>query len=135
MKSILTVIVVSVLIAGVMAAASAEDVLDLSTLNKKPVLETIALPQVSPNMPSISPTALAGNEKKEVLDLSTLGKKAKSAVSATQITGANPVTITPMFSVRNTNMTTIASTVFTLPLAISANASVYTPPIAIFGGA
>jgi Fanconi anemia group M protein len=28
-----------------------------------------------------------------------------------------------------------AGTVFTLPLAISASASVYTPPIAIFGGA
>jgi hypothetical protein len=135
MKSILTVIVVSVLMAGVMATASATDVLDLSTLNKKPALETIALPQVSPNMPSISPTALAGNENKEVLVLSTLGRKAKLNVSPTMITGANPVTITPMFSVKNANVTTKAGTVFTLPLAVSANASVYTPPIAIFGGA
>jgi hypothetical protein len=135
MKSILIVIVVSVLMAGVMATASATDVLDLSTLNKKPVLETIALPQVSPNMPSVAPTALAGDEKKEVLDLSTLGKKAKLNVSATLITGANPITVTPMFAVKNTNLTTKAGTVFTLPLAISAKASVYTPPIAIFGGA
>ena len=135
MKLILTVIVVSVFLAGVMSLASAADVLDLSTLNKKPILETIALPQVSPNMPTIAPIALAGDEKKEVLDLSTLGRKAELNVSATLIKGANPVTITPMFAVKNTNVTTRAGTVFTLPLAISANASVYTPPIAIFGGA
>ena len=135
MKLILSVIVVSVFLAGVMSLASAADVLDLSTLNKKPILETIALPQVSPNMPTIAPIALAGDEKKEVLDLSTLGRKAELNVSATLIKGANPVTITPMFAVKNTNVTTRAGTVFTLPLAISANASVYTPPIAIFGGA
>jgi hypothetical protein len=135
MKLILTVIVVSVFLAGVMSLASAADVLDLSTLNKKPILETIALPQVSPNMPSIAPIALAGDEKKDVLDLSTLGRKAELNVSATLIKGANPVTITPMFAVKNTNVTTKAGTVFTLPLAISAKASVYTPPIAIFGGA
>jgi hypothetical protein len=48
--------------------------------------------------------------------------------------GANPVTITPSFAIKNTNITTEAGTVFTLPQAISAGPSVYTLPIAIFGG-
>jgi hypothetical protein len=136
MKLILTVFVVSVLLAGVMATASAAEVMDLSTINKKPTLEPVALPQVSPNMPTIAATSLQGNVKKKVLDLSTLGKKASLNVTTDMIKGSSPITITPMFSIRNANVTTtIASTVFTLPLGISANPSVYTPPIAIFGGA
>jgi hypothetical protein len=85
-------------------------------------------------MPTIAPTALGNNETRKVLDLSTLGKKTKS-VAATEIKGATPVTVTPMFSVKNKNVTTEASTVFTMPQAVSSNATVYTPPIAIFGGA
>ena len=134
MKLIFAVFVVSVLLAGVLATANAEDALDLSTLDKKPSLEPVALPQVSSNMPTEAPTSPAGNEKK-VLDLSTLGKKAESTEGAILIKGPNPITVTPMFSVKNVNLTTKAGTVFTLPLAISASASVYTPPIAIFGGA
>ncbi len=135
MKSILTVFVVTVFLAGIMALASAADVVDLSTLNKKSSLEAISLPQLSPNMPTIAPTALGSNMKSNVVDLSTLGKKAQSNVTATMITGAAPVTITPMFAVMNTNTNSEAGTVFTLPQAISPTASVYTPPIAIFGGA
>ena len=89
MKLILTVFVVSVLLAGVMAHGQRPDVLDLSTLNKKPTLETIGLPQVSPTMPTIAPTALGGNVKSEVLDLSTLGKKKATSVSATTISGCD----------------------------------------------
>jgi hypothetical protein len=136
MRLAFTVIAVSVLLAGVMAMASAEDALDLSTLNKKPTIDAVSLPQVSPNMPSIAPTALSGNEDKNVLDLSTLGKKAaRSSVASTTIQSSNPITLTPMFSIKNANMTVKAATVFTLPQAISANPSVYTPAIAIFGGA
>ncbi len=135
MRLILTAFVVAVLLAGVMAEASAAGVLDLSTLNKKPTQQAISLPQVSPTMPTISPTALGGNVNIQVADLSTLGKKISSTVAATVIKGANPVTITPGFAVKNTNITAEAGTVFTLPQAISASPSVYTPPIAIFGGA
>ena len=136
MKLILTIFVVSVLLAGVMAMASAQDVLDLSTLNKKPHLQPVNLPQLSPTMPTTPATALGGNVKGEVLDLSTLGKK-KTSVPATIIQGATAITVTPNFAItRNeTTLTGEANTVFTLPQAISANASVYTPPIAIFGGA
>lgn len=134
MKLILTIFVVLVLLAG-MSMASAAGVLDLSTLNKNTTKQTIALPQVSPTMPTIAPKALGGNVESNVLDLSTLGKKVQSKVSATLIKGPTPITVTPMFSVKNTNITTEAGTVFTLPQAISANPTVYTPPIAIFGGA
>ena len=135
MKLILTIFVITVLLAGVIAAASAADVLDLSTLGKKTSIPAISLPQVSANMPTIAPTALGGNVKRNVLDLSTLGKKASLNKAATVIKGPTPVTITPMFATRNANVTNQAGDVYTLPQAISANASVYTPPIAIFGGA
>ena len=135
MKLILTVFVITVLLASVAVTASAADVLDLSTLGKKPSREPVSLPQLSPTMPTIAPTALGGSSRVDVLDLSTLGKKAQTDVSATMIKGASPVTVTPMFAVKNTNLTNQAGSVFTLPQAISANPSVYTPPIAIFGGA
>jgi hypothetical protein len=135
MKLILTVFAITVLLASVAVTASAADVLDLSTLGKKPSREPVSLPQLSPTMPTIAPTALGGSSRVDVLDLSTLGKKAQTDVSATMIKGASPVTVTPMFAVKNTNLTNQAGSVFTLPQAISANPSVYTPPIAIFGGA
>lgn len=135
MKLILTVFVVTVFLAGVMAAASAADVLDLSTLGKKPSMQAVSLPQVSQNMPTIAPNALGGNVKSNVLDLSTLGKKSVLNATTTVIKGAAAVTITPMFAIKNGNAGNQAGSVRTLPQAISASASVYTPPIAIFGGA
>jgi len=135
MKLILTIFVITVLLAGVIATASAADVLDLSTLGKKASIPAISLPQVSANMPTIAPTALGGNVKENVQDLSTLGKKASLNIAATVIKGPGPVTVTPMFATRNSNASNQAGSVYTLPQAISANASVYTLPIAIFGGA
>jgi len=158
MKMILTVFVVSAILASVLATASAEGVLDLSTLGKNtaqqatalpqlsPTMPTAtseanttqqvtALPQVSPAMPTTAPLTLGGNVKTNVLDLSTLGKKQVTPLAnMTMIKGPNPTTVTPMFSIRNANITTVASTIFTLPQAVGSN-EVYTPPIAIFGGA
>lgn len=137
MKLILTVFVVSVLLVGVTAMAGAQEVLDLSTLNKKPSLQPINLPQLSPTMPTIPATALGGNVKTEVLDLSTLGKKVQTSVPATVIKGAAATTVTPSFAIKRneTALSSEANTVFTLPQAIRGSPSVYTPPIAIFGGA
>jgi hypothetical protein len=129
------ILIVTVLLASVAVTASAADVLALSTLGKKSSIEAVSLPRLSPTMPTIAPTSLGGSLKSNVLDLSTLGKKALLNVSTTMITGASPVTITPMFAIKNSNVTNQAGAVYTLPQAISANASVYTPPIAIFGGA
>jgi hypothetical protein len=135
MKLILTLFVVTVLLASIAVTASAADVLELSTLGKKTSMEAVSLPRLSPTMPTIAATSLGGNLKSDVLDLSTLGKKALLNVNTTMIKGPTPVTITPMFAVKNTNVTNQAGSVFTLPQAISATTSVYTPPIAIFGGA
>ena len=136
MKSILTIFAASAFLLGIMAAASAADVIELSTLGKKPQVDAISLPQLSPTMPTIAPAALGSDITSNVMDLSTLGKKVVSTVPATTIKGATPITITPMFAVRNTNTSNVAgSTVFTLPQAVSSGNSVYTPPIAIFGGA
>jgi len=135
MKLILTVFIVTVLLASAAITASAADVKELSTLGQKASVEAVSLPKVSPTMPTIAPTALGGNVNTAVNDLSTLGRKAALNVSTATIKGASPVTITPMFAVKNANSTNLAGSVVTLPQAISANASVYTPPIAIFGGA
>jgi hypothetical protein len=135
MKFILTVLVVSALMAGMLANASAQNVLDLSTKGNKGNIEPIALPKLSPTLPTTPPTALGGNVETNVLSLSTLGKKAATSIPATAIMGATPITVTPSFSIVNKNVTAEANTIFTLPQAVAANPIVYTPPIAIFGGA
>ena len=135
MKSILTIFAAIVFLSSIIAVASAADVLDLSTINKTSNANAITLPQLSPTMPTIAPTNLGGNVKSNVMDLSTLGKKVESIAPATVIKGATPVTITPMFAVKNANTGNLGGTVFTLPQAVSSGASVITPTIAIFGGA
>ena len=135
MKLILSVFVVSVLLLGVATMANAADVLDLSTLNKKPVMDVVQLPRLSPTLPTTPATTLGGDVNGNVLDLSTLGKKAALNVTATNIRGASPITVTPMFAVKNENVSNQAGSVYTLPQAISSGTIVYTPPFAIFGGA
>jgi hypothetical protein len=135
MRLVLTVLVVSALLACTLATASAVDVVDLSTLGKKPTIQPIALPQLSPTMPTIPPTLVGGTAKPALVDLSTLGKKLTPSMPTTVIKGPTPVTVTPSFSITNMNITGMASTVFTMPEAITANPTVWTPPIAIFGGA
>lgn len=135
MKVTLTIIVVSMLLAGVLVAAGADGVIDLSTLGKKS-MDTVSIPVLSQNMPGLLATYLGENSSPQVIDLSTLGKKTvESTAAPVMITGPTPITITPMFAIKNKNITTEANTVFTLPQAVAANSTVYTPPIAIFGGA
>jgi hypothetical protein len=137
MKAILTVSVVLMLFAGVIAVAGADGVLDLSTLGKKQNSEPVVLPQLTPTMPTNYTTSYLGAQTtRAVLDLSTLGKKKlATVVPGVTIKGPTPITITPGFSIRNANITTEANTIFTLPQAISGNTTIYTPPFAIFGGA
>lgn len=136
MKAILMISVVLMLLAGAIAAAGADGALDLSTLGKRSV-EPVALPRLTPTMPTSYDTNYLGSQTaKPVLDLSTLGKKkAAFAVPGVTLKGPIPITITPSFSIRNANITTQANTIFTLPQAISGNTTLYTPPFAIFGGA
>ena len=119
MKSILTAVVAIVFLSSIIAAASAADVLDLSTINKKSKASVLTLPQISPTMPTIAPTALGGDVESNVMDLSTLGKKIEPAVPATVIKGASPITVTPMFAVKNADAGNLGGTVFTLPQAVS----------------
>lgn len=138
MKILLTVIVISMLFAGVLAAAGADGVLDLSTLGKKNT-EAINIPATSLGTSNVPATQLGGKTtttQTQALDLSTLGRKrAESTVPPVVIKGPSPITVTPMFSIKNSNITTEAGTVITLPQAVGANNTVYTAPIAIFGGA
>jgi len=129
MKTILTITVILVLFAGIIAATAADGVLDLSTLTKKPV-STIALPQ--PTSPiNYSANYLGSKTTKEVLDLSTLGKKFTPTVAATLIKGPTPITFTPSITIKNNNVTTAASDIITQPQAVTKNTTIYTPPIAI----
>jgi hypothetical protein len=135
MKAILSALVVLILFASIIVV-SGQGPIDLSTLRSKPVMEPVKLPRLSPALPTYPPTALGGNLDKTVIDLSTLSKKLMiPAVPATLISGPTPITVTPSFAIRNTNITGTSNTIFTLPQAISANATVYTPAFAIFGGA
>jgi hypothetical protein len=139
MKAILTISVVLMLFAGVIAAAGADGVIDLSTLGKKQNSEPVVLPKLTPTMPTNYTTNYLGAQtSRAVLDLSTLGKKKLApVVPGVTIKGPTPITVTPWFSIRNANanITTEANTIFTLPQAISGNTTIYTPPFAIFGGA
>ncbi|MFB3763921.1 MAG: hypothetical protein ACE14P_01580 [Methanotrichaceae archaeon] len=135
MKLVLTIIVVSILLAGVLIAAGADNVIDLSTLGRSNQ-GTINIPVISQSMASIPATHLGESATPQVSSLSTLGKpKVESTTSALKINGPSPITITPMFAIKNQNITTEANTVFTLPVAVGANSTVFTLPIAIFGGA
>jgi hypothetical protein len=132
MKAFLMIIVVSMFLG--LVAADAEGVVNLSTLGRSST-DTIGIPSTSSSASNIAVTMLGEKTVPEVLDLSTLGKKTvESTTPPVMITGPSPITFTPMFAIQNQNVTTVAGTVFTLPQAISSNATVYTPPIAIFGG-
>jgi hypothetical protein len=134
-RLIMKLVLISMLLAGVLIAAGADNVLDLSTLGKNNQ-GSINIPVISHDIASVPATRLGMSAIPPVSDLSTLGKKkVLSTIPPVILTGASPITITPAFAIRNKNITSEANTVFTLPQAISANNTVYTLPIAIFGGA
>ncbi len=131
MRMLITVLITFLLFTGVLAVTG-QDIVDLSTLNKKPTSVTpINLDVKSKGSPT---------SNMEVLDLSTLNKKpVVSNANVVSITGPSPTTITPMFAIRNANITVSEpGAVYTLPFAIrNANLSagepdtIYTLPIAI----
>lgn len=115
--------------------AGAIDVIHLSTLDET---AAVSLPMISQYTPAIS------NVSPDVVQLSTLGKKIqRSTVEPKELSAAKPVTITPSFAIMNANITAGTNTVITMPQALSGaqinylrpNVTVWTPPIAIFGGA
>jgi len=139
MKVKITLTVLLLFMAG-LYVASASDVLDLSTLGKKPVIDPVSLPRVSSTMPTSTGQAATAYVP---LDLSTLGKVNKPKIDPLVIQGSTPITVTPMFSIRNGNISSGTNTVVTPAHALAGpeinyltpQTTVYTPPIAIFGGA
>jgi hypothetical protein len=131
MRTLITVLIVISLFAGILAVAG-QEVIDLSTLNKKPT----DVPTVNLDVKQTS-TATSNHA---VLDLSTLNKSpVLSNANVVSITGPAPTAFTPMFAIRNANISTNeANTVFTPFFAIrnnnvSAGApdTVFTLPVAI----
>lgn len=145
MKTLTMLIVLSLFIAGAVSAASAAGVLDLSTLGKTTTtMEPVKLPRLTAYTPSITSYSDNLSPVVGVLDLSTLGKAvSRSTINARVLTGAKPITITPAIAIMNANVTSGANTVYTPAHALAGaqinnlipNATIYTPPIAIFGGA
>ena len=131
MRTLTAVLIVLSLFAGIIAVAG-QEVIDLSTLNKKPTnIATINL--------DVKQTRSATTNQ-AILDLSTLNKKlVLSNANLVILTGPAPTTITPMFSIRNANLSSSeANTVYTPFFAIrntnvSANGPdvVFTLPVAI----
>ncbi|MGB9902925.1 hypothetical protein [Methanothrix sp.] len=128
------ILAVSLMLVSVITAG-AIDVIHLSTLDKT---ETVSLPRISPYTPAIS------NASPGVVQLSTLGRKIqRSTIEPKELSAAKPVTITPSFAIMNANITAGTNTVITMPHALAGaqinylrpNVTVWTPPIAIFGGA
>lgn len=145
MKTLTVLIVLSLLIVGAVSAASAEGVISLSTLGKTTTtIEPVQLPRLTPYTPSITTFSDNLSPAIGVLDLSTLGKAtSRSPINARLLTGSKPITFTPSIAIMNANVTSGANTVYTPAHALAGaainylnpNATVYTPPIAIFGGA
>ena len=81
MKVIITISIVFMLLAGVMAAFGAGGTINLSTLGKESSGPAV-LPSLTPTMPANYTTTYLGSQTpKPVIDLSTLGKaKATPAV-------------------------------------------------------
>ncbi|HOT06599.1 MAG: hypothetical protein A4E45_01433 [Methanosaeta sp. PtaB.Bin039] len=136
MRTITTLIIISMLMAGLVASAGAAGVIDLSSLGKKPVIEPISLPRMTSYTPSFLSYENA-NPTYNVIDLSTLNRKAVTpSVAAYVIKGANPIKFTPTVAIFNQNRTaSLTNTVVTPSFAVAANRTAITPPQAIFGGA
>lgn len=125
---------VSLMLVSVLTAG-AVDAIHLSTLDNT---EVVSLPRISPYTPAMS------NASPGVVQLSTLGRKIqRPTIEPKALAAAKPVTITPSFAIMNANITAGTNTIITMPHALSGaqlnylrpNVTVWTPPIAIFGGA
>jgi hypothetical protein len=131
MRTLITALIILSLFAGILAVTG-QEVIDLSTLNMKPTnVPTVNL--------DVKRTSTATSDQ-AVLDLSTLNKSpVLSNANMVSITGPAPTTFTPMFAIRNANISTNeANTIFTPFFAIrnsnvSAGApdTVFTLPVAI----
>ena len=90
-------------------------------------------------------TGLSIAAEREVIDLSTLGKaKYTAGIEPTDLSGIKPIVYTPSFSISRSTVSEISSySVYTPSFAVFSptisysqrQVTVFTPPIALFGGA
>ncbi|HOI70164.1 MAG: hypothetical protein PHN90_00705 [Methanothrix sp.] len=138
MRIILTVLIVTMLLVGMVAAAKTP--IDLSTLGKKSEIKASMTPVVISYAREV-PTATT-----DAVDVRSLSRSfgtfpGTGSVDPMELRASTPITVTPSFSISMSNRTLSRTTVYTPPFSISdsnrtlSGVSVYTPPIAIFGGA
>lgn len=133
---------ISLVLVSVALTVTATEVISLSTLDK---IEPVSLPRLSPYTSGIGYASAIDNASPAgAVQLSTLVRKAqRAAIEPKALAAAKPVTITPSFAIMNANITAGTNTVVTMPHALSGsqinylrpNVTIWTPPIAIFGGA
>ncbi|MGC9514124.1 hypothetical protein [Methanocrinis sp.] len=132
MKIILTALVATMLLGGMVAAA--ETPIDLSTLGKKAEMASSRTPVV------ISYSREAPRITTDAVDVRTLGRSfgtfmQRSSIEPIELGAPTPITYTPSFSISVSNRTSSAITLYTPPFSIGRNRTITTPEQMIFGGA
>ncbi len=130
MKIILTAIVATMILVGMVAAAGTP--IDLSTLGKKAEMKSGMTPVV------ITYTRDQPQTTTNAVDVRTLGRSfgtfaGKPSMEPLELGAPTPVTYTPSFSISVSNRTSSQVTLYTPPFSIGQNAQ-YTPQQMIFGG-
>jgi hypothetical protein len=129
MKIILTAIVATMLLVGMVAAAGTP--IDLSTLGKKAEMKSSMTPVV------ITYTRDEPRTTTNAIDVRTLGRSfgtfAGTSMEPLELGASKPITYTPSFSISVSNRTSSQVTLYTPPFSIGQNAQ-YTPQQMIFGG-
>ncbi len=131
MKIILTALVATMLLVGMVAAAGTP--IDLSTLGKKAEMKSSMTPVV------ISYTRDEAKTTTNAVDVRTLGRSfgtfaGTSSIEPISIGAPTPITYTPSFSISVSNRTSSQVTLYTPPFSIG-NRTITTPEQMIFGGA
>ncbi|KUK45417.1 MAG: hypothetical protein PHO60_01155 [Methanothrix sp.] len=130
MKIILTALLATMLLVGMVAAA--ETPIDLSTLGKKSEIKSSMTPVV------ITYTRDEPKTTTDAVDVRTLGRSFGTFsglnVQPMELGASNPITYTPSFAISVSNRTSSRVTLYTPSFAIG-NRTITTPAPMIFGGA
>ncbi|HII07316.1 MAG TPA: hypothetical protein HA349_08415 [Methanotrichaceae archaeon] len=131
MKIILTALIATMLLVGMVAAAGTP--IELSTLGKKTEMKSSITPVV------ITYTRDAPKTTTNAVDVRTLGRSfgtfaGKASIEPLSIGAPMPITYTPSFSISVSNRTSSQVTLYTPPFSIG-NITKTTPEQLIFGGA
>jgi hypothetical protein len=131
MKIILTALIATMLLVGMVAAAGTP--IDLSTLGKKAEIKSSMTPVV------ITYTRDTPKTTTNAVDVRSLGRSfgtfaGKPSTEPIELGAPTPITFTPSFSISVSNSTFSRVTLYTPPFSIGQTAKT-TPEQMIFGGA